>query len=161
MGKAYRTGPRVQQILTAYQPDYYKDAKGILQEKPTPIDCQAQIDSYRETSLSSILDKFLVEDHSPAAVDPDSAAIVDYVNYGSDLEALLEMDQIIDHYRQEFKTPNASRDDMLKAIRQKYNAAADKVGKGGESGEKKEAEPQGQPSELHPSGVEETPAQPS
>lgn len=171
MGKAYRTGPRVQQTFTAFEPDYFKDSKGILQEKPTPIDCQAKIDSYRETSLSSILDKFLVDDLSPAAVDPDLAAIVDYVNYGSDLEALLEMDQIIDHYRQEFKTPNASRDEMLKAIRQKYNDAAIKLAKGkddvkkpdkgGEPDEKIPPEPKGKSEELYPSGDEKAPAKPS
>lgn len=161
MGKAFRTGPRVQQTFTAFEPDYYKDAKGLLQEKPTPIDCQAKIDSFRETSLSAILDKFLVADQSPIEVDPDFDAISDYVNYGSDLEALLEMDQIIDHYRQEFKTPFASRDEMLKAIRKKYNDAAAKISKGGDSRAKDETQSEGQSTELHSSGLEETPSESS
>lgn len=160
MGKAYRIFERKTQTFDQYQPDYYKDAKGILQEKPTPIDCQAQIDSYRETALSSILDKFLVDDQSPIGSDPDSDAIADYVNYGSDLDALLEMDQIIDHYRQEFKTPNATRDEMLRAIRQKYNAVADKVRKGGaDTNETLQAQSQGESQELHETGKQETSSQ--
>lgn len=76
----YKTENSIEQFTqdfasSRYKPDYYLDEmKGVLVEKPQKIDIQAEIDSYRDTELSAVFDKYLPEvlmNDSPRVAERD------------------------------------------------------------------------------------------
>lgn len=93
----------------------YNAEKNILEELPTKIDIQAQIDSHIETCLEKVLERFL-----PIA-DPTAVEVATTQKKLSKLDEMLALTEKANEYRQAFKLS----DDL--SIQEVFNAVSNKA----------------------------------
>ena len=72
-----------------------------LYKSDTPINRQELIESSRETALSNALDKFL-----PKQVTEDNETVLEYYNQQTDLDILMEAENVANDYRKKFGLPD-------------------------------------------------------
>lgn len=134
--KLTRETPAVKKEFSRYQAAYYLDKDNRLKRKPTDKDCQAVIDSCKETTLDAILDKFGIAPFTdlmsgvPEIVDE---YIGERMTLETDLDIFMKADEILDDYRVKYGKPNLTRDQVIEEIRaniseygQKINAEKEK-----------------------------------
>lgn len=72
-----------------------------LYKSDTPINRQKLIESSRETALTNALEKFL-----PEKVTEDNETIVEYNRRNTDLDDLMNAENLANEYRQKFNLPD-------------------------------------------------------
>lgn len=73
-----------------------------LYKSETPINRQELIESSRELALNNALEKFL-----PKEVTEDNETVVEYNNQQTDLDLLMEAENVANEYRKKFNLPDS------------------------------------------------------
>lgn len=117
------------QEFSEYEPDYYLDAEGHLKELPSPKNVQEEIESHRESCLSSILDKYLEDGSFSNGVVFDDG-VSELVMAETDLDVFLKADAICDRVRASTGNSSLTRNQVLKYLNEKRAEAFESLKKG-------------------------------
>lgn len=142
--------------FSRFEPEYFLNAKGYLEEYPEPHDVQAEIDSYKSTLIQRIFDQISAPEYFTD--NPSANYILERENARSDLEAMLQADEVLDNLRREYNLEGKSREEIIKFVQQRaaqslrdYNEKQ----KGENQSEKEtQAQPQGEQEKLSPDSAE-------
>lgn len=120
------------ELITDYK---YDEVTGELVELPTKRDIQAEIDSFAQTALESVFDRFMpVKDLSP-----DEQAVEYRQRITDDLSLLAEASQVAEDYKEELKLdPKLSISEVYKQVFLKSEELAKSIKQKQENLEKKE-----------------------
>lgn len=119
MEKWYRDTPCKKTEFSNLQDEYYLAHNGELALCPEPKDCQAEIDSYRESSLESALDMLSSFSFGSKYQVSNSDYVDEVVKNNSKLDILLEADEIIETAKRDYNLDGYSRQDVVRFIHNK------------------------------------------
>lgn len=112
--KVFRDFPVKGTSFSQFEPEYFLNKDGHLEQYPSLRDCQAFIDSNYETVFQKILEQLM----TPVTSDVNPSA--EYVNHrealATNLDILLEADSIYDDFKANHPDFVGTRSDMLTYI---------------------------------------------
>ena len=116
-----RVRPRSIIEVSPFEDEYYMDDNGDLQVYPEKRDCQAYIESFRDTLFDKLLDTML--DLPPeVAVNPSDDYVQERYYAKNDLETLLNADQIVDEVKEAYpELAKATRAQVYAFLKEKAN----------------------------------------
>lgn len=130
-----RTTPRAAITVSQFEDEFYMDDNGSLKLYPEKRDCQAYIDSFKDTLFERILD-MMIDLPEEVRVNPSSEYVDERLAYQSDLDLLLNADAALDEMREAYpELKKASREEVVMFLRERAKKSYEEYVK-----EKKESE---------------------
>lgn len=127
MGKVYREKSFYGTVFTKYKPEYFLGHKRILERAPIDKNIDEYIQSQRETLFERMLDEI---SSGGIVVDENQQMINESVRHLTNLDLMLETDEIFEAYRKENNLPeDVSKAEMYDMIRNKVGTLRDSFNK--------------------------------
>lgn len=115
MKECFRDWPVNGTEFSRYETEYTLNKDGVLEALPALKDCQAIVDASKETVFEKILEQ--LSEVPEFLNNPSAAYIEERDNYATDLDIMLEADEIDRKYREEHPEFKGSRKEIYKEIK--------------------------------------------
>lgn len=115
MKECYRDWPVDGTEFSRYEKEYTLNKDGILEELPAPKDCQAIVDASKETVFEKILEQLTEVPEMLNNPSEEYIRVRDF--YATNLDIMLEADEIEMKFREEHPNFKGSRKEIYKEIK--------------------------------------------
>lgn len=147
MKTSFRDFPVVGTEFSQYETEYFLNKDNMLEAYPAPRDTQAVIDASKETIFQRILEQ--LSEVPEMFNNPAADYIENRENYASDLDILMQADEIMDNYKSDHPDFKGTKADIYKNIKKEVErsyADYEAQNKTEKESEQKELSPDGETS---------------